>query len=1641
MLRAKFQARSVRRLVLLLLTSFVATAILAGLHGRGSAGFMLGAQTPGPCDPPNSNAVVCENQLPGNPESEWDITGAGDSTIQGFATDISVNRGQTISFKINTPSANYQLNIYRIGYYGGLGGRKMATVVPSAHLPQTQPACLNDAATGMADCGNWGVSASWTVPANATSGVYVVNVKRIDTGGASHIIFVVRDDARQAGAIMQTSDTTWQAYNQYGGASLYCGGPVSNAGTSYGCGTRAAKVSYNRPITTRATAPDNAFFTTEYPMVRWLEANGYDVKYWAGVDTDRRGADLTGAVKPKVFLSVGHDEYWSGNQRTAVENARNAGVNLAFFSGNEMYWKTRYEASIDGSNTAFRTLVSYKETLAAAKIDPAVDQAGKPIWTGTWRDPRFSPPADGGRPENGLKGSIWTVNSGSAAITVPAEMAGLRFWRNTSVAALTSGVATLTDQSLGYEWNEDLDNGFRPAGVVHLSSTTVNNVSKIIDYGANVGNGTATHNLTLYRHSSGALVFGAGTVQWTWGLDNDHDGTAPPPDPAMQQSTVNLLADMQLQPLTLQPGLTPATASSDTVPPVSAITSPPANASFGANTVATITGTAADTGGQVAGVDVSVDGGLTWRHATGLTRWSYGWLANVVGPTTILSRATDDSGNVERPTSSVAITVSPATCPCTIWPPAATPAQIATTDTNPIEVGLRFRADTNGVISGLRFYKGAGNTGTHIGNLWTATGTLLASATFANETTSGWQQVGFASPVTITANTTYVASYHTTAGNYAHDDDYFLSTGVDTPPLHALSNGVAGGNGVFAYGGTGFPTQSFNANNYWVDVVFAQTAGPPTIISASPSSGATGVNSTASVMVGFSAPMDPATITTTTFVLRDPANAVVASTVGYSTTTHVATLLPSQKLAASTTYTVTVSGGSGGVKDAGGTAMVNTSTWSFTTRAPQVCPCTIWPASATPAQIATSDTGALEVGVQFTADTTGTITGLRFYKGAGNTGTHVGNLWTAAGTLLATATFGNETPSGWQQVAFGSPVTISANTTYVASYHTNVGNYGHDDASFVATGVDNPPLHALSNGVAGGNGLYVYAATTAFPTQTFNATNYWVDVVFMPSVGPAIASLSPAAGSTGVSTGAPVTATFSVPMDPATITSATIVLRDPSNAIVGGTVSYNSSASIATLSPSQPLAALTTYTATVVGGSSGVKDLNGNALPSSSAWSFTTGGVLGCPCSTIWPPSATPAQLATNDTGAIEVGVRFTADANGVIAGLRFYKGAGNTGAHIGNLWTAAGALMATATFTNETASGWQQVGFASPVSINANTTYVASYHTTIGNYGYDSAYFAATGVDNTPLHALSNGVAGGNGVYAYGPTGFPAQSYNATNYWVDVLFAPVGPTITSRSPASGATAVSSSAPVTATFNEAMDPSTITNTTFVLRDPANALVATTVSYNATTKTATLVPSQPLGTFTAYTAAVIGGSSGVKDASGVALNSTSTWSFTTAGASIWLTTVAPTQFATTDTSAVEVGVQFTADTNGKIAGVRFYKGAGNTGTHTGSLWTATGALLATATFTNETASGWQQAAFAAPVAITANTTYVASYHTTVGNYAYNGAYFAAAGVDNPPLHALANGAAGGNGRYVYGPTAFPTGTYNATNYWVDVVFVK
>src|SRR5262245_46411502 len=177
------------------------------------------------------------------------------------------------------------------------------------------------------------------------------------------------------------------------------------------------------------------------------------------------------------------------------------------------------------------------------------------------------------------------------------------------------------------------------------------------------------------------------------------------------------------------------------------------------------------------------------------------------------------------------------------------------------------------------------------------------------------------------------------------------------------------------------------------------------------------------------------------------------------------------------------------------------------------------------------------------------------------------------------------------------------------------------------------------------------------------------------------------------------------------------------------------------------------------------------ALLVSAAAILATAPVYGAP-TTIWPNTAVPAVLDSGPDTAVELGVTFRSNTNGFITGIRFYKGPNNTGTHLGNLWSSTGTLLARATFTNETASGWQQVNFSTPVAITANTNYVASYYTTNGHFVVTNDYFASSGVTNGPLTAPANAAGVLNGPYTYGSSSsFPRSTYRSSNYWVDVMF------------------------------------------------------------------------------------------------------------------------------------------------------------------------------------------------------------------------------------------------------------------------------
>ncbi|WP_109209662.1 MULTISPECIES: DUF4082 domain-containing protein [Microbacterium] len=1528
------------------------------------------AQAASPCGA-SINPIVCENQKPGTDPEDWDISGAGDSSIQGFATDISVNAGSRIDFKIDTDARAYDIDIYRTGWYQGLGARFITSVPVTAQLPQNQPECISDVTTELYDCGTWGVSASWNVPADAVSGVYVAKLTRADDGGSSHIIFIVRKDGNTSDVLFQTSDTTWQAYNTYGGSSFYQGAALG----------RGYKLSYNRPFNTRR--PDTArdfYFSSEFATVRFLERNGYDMSYIAGVDTDRRGGEL---LNHDVFLSVGHDEYWSGAQRANIMAARDAGVNLQFLTGNEGYWRTRYEPAADGSNTPYRTLVSYKETWANGKIDPA------PEWTGTWRDPRFADATKGGHsPENALTGTMYFVNDDDLAVTVSAAEGKYRMWRNTNLTSLAAGTtAALAPHTVGYESNEVSDNGFSPGGLIRLSTTVGPTPQYLTDYGNTVVPGTTRHNVTLYKAPSGALVFSAASIQWGWGLDQEHDGAGAPADPRMQQAQVNLLADMGAQPGSLMTGLVAATKSTDVTAPTTTITSPTADQTVANGTSVTVTGTASDSGGgRVAGVEVSTDGGATWRPAVGTDTWTYTYVQQGSGTASIIARAIDDSANFSAAGVKRTVTV---TGPFSALGDIV-PAIPSANDTQAVELGLRFVPDFDGYVAGVRFYKGSTNVGTHVGALWNSSGALLNSATFTNESATGWQSVQFTSPVPVIAGQTYTVSYTAPSGGYSVAERYWPYSARASSPVTVTSAVGAAAPGVYGSPGR-FPTNAWKETNYFVDAIFTKSdTSPLRVQERVPAAGVSSVSPSTPISVVFTRPADPATVQIT---VATAAGAAVSGAVSYDAASRKATFTPAAALQPSTKYVVTPA-----AVDANGVGLESGAAWSFTTRAEDRpvgdCPCSLFSESRVPTVVSAVDSALVTLGVKFSPTTAGVVSAIKFYKGSANLGSHTGALWSADGTKLASATFTDESTQGWQIATLDKSVTVQPGVTYIASYVAPQGRYSATSGAFSAA-YSRGPLTVPAGGA-------VYTYSSGFPTSS-SSTDYGVDVVFtLPTDVPTITERTPAPEAVDVAPGTTVTATF----DEGVQTGFTGSVRADGVEVAGAWGVSNAQKTL-TFTPASPFLAGARVAVTL----SGVKSASGTTA-SPFTWSFTVGG--GDPAVSLLA-TGVPASV-DGDTSAVELGMAFTASEAGQIRALRYYKTPGTTGVHTGSLWGPDGQRLAQVTFAAESASGWQRAVLSTPVAIVPGGTYLVSYYSPNGRYAYTSRGFS-TPVTNGPLTAISPN----NGRYRYGTGGvIPTSSYNSTNYFADVEFVKdTGPAIAvaSVSPAKNSTDVAITSDVAATLTG--DPGTRAVALTVV-GPDGA-VAGTSTFDSGSRRITFDPTERLKSATEYSATVT--------SDGAAVD---TWTFTTAGGTQTLFGTATPRSTVPDTDPVEVGTRFQVAEPGEVTAIRFYKGTGATGAHRGTLWDGAGNPLAQVDFVNETADGWQRAALAEPVAVEPGTVYTVSYFAPSGRYAYTPSYFA-----QERTVGFITAPATTNGRFLYSPTGgFPVTSFNATAYFVD-----
>lgn len=446
-----------------------------------------------------ANATRIENALPGT--NDWRLTlPASSDEIEGYASTTSAAHGESVDLFLSGDGSTVAIEIYRMGWYSGEGGRR----VHSAERPlMRQPTPAPHPVTGLIEC-DWQDAYRVTIDPSWVSGVYLAKLTARPSGRQNYVMFVVRDEARTGDLLFQSSVTTMAAYNNWGGKSLY---------RFNSTGAAADLVSFNRPYSTR-TGPFEFLFGWEYQMVRFLEREGYDVSYGSNVDTHARPQLL---LRYEAFLSVGHDEYWSWEMRRGVEAARNAGADLGFFSANTCYWQIRFEPGRDGRPN--RNIVSYKED--ALSKDPLA-QDGNPsndhLLTVKWRDVPVN------QPEEALLGVMFTAEDIDTDIVI--DNASHWVFNNTG---LRNG--DKLPGLLGYE----VDRMFSafPANTIRLARSPFTRADGTSDFS----------DMTIYTHTNGALVFATGTIQWSWGLDDfNAAGTGGSRvHPAAQQITRNVL--------------------------------------------------------------------------------------------------------------------------------------------------------------------------------------------------------------------------------------------------------------------------------------------------------------------------------------------------------------------------------------------------------------------------------------------------------------------------------------------------------------------------------------------------------------------------------------------------------------------------------------------------------------------------------------------------------------------------------------------------------------------------------------------------------------------------------------------------------------------------------------------------------------------------------------------------------------------------------------------------------------------------------------------------------------------------------------------------------------------------------------------
>lgn len=1413
------------------------------------------------------NPIVVENCYPGS--TGWRIVGAGsvaNGGIEGFATATSINRGEAVDLKVKSGAGStFHVEIYRSGYYGGAGARLVSVIrgVPGV----LQAACNKDNVTGLIDCSNWLTSLTLTTTASWPTGVYMIRIVRDDTSSDNQILLTVRDDSSHSQVIYGVGYSTFQAYNNYGGKSLYNTNSFGNttvAGTA-----RAVKVSYDRPFEQPRSGQRDWYTNDEYPTVYWLESQGYDVEYISNTDLELHG---NWVLNHRAYISSAHDEYFSSAMRSALEEGRDAGASLFFSGSNGVYWKIRFEDSpyAGGLN---RVLVCYKTTQSG----PA-DPSGIP--TTTWRDPNGA-----NKPENALIGEMYTGDADNTffPLVVSADQGTDRVFRYTGLDSQTPGTSTSIGRTLvGWEWDARYNNGFEPAGLKTLSSSPVTG-NLIQNNGANAAPGSTNVSMTKYIAASGALVFATGTNYWGRGLALDANGLGEP-ESRIQQITVNALADMGAQPQTPSTGIVLDVPDTSRPPAPATVSVTGAGTDSVSLTWAPVTGaqgynvyrsTSPRSGGQPLGFQATAQP-ITATSFTDIglassSRYYYVVTAIVAG--------------VQSPASAevTATTVGAAGQPIRIN--VGGPDYTSST-------GAFWRADA--------FFTG--------GNLKAVTTPISGTTDQALYQDERWAQFSYAIPVpngVYDVRLHFVEAYYGTSqpggagkrvfsmdlGNTPanpdlSDIDIYNAVGPNAAYVRTVA-GVSVTNGVLSiqsvYGCCDDPELAA------LEII--PQPSPPTVSLTVPSAGAIGISPYVAPHATFSRDMNASTITTSSFTLRSATGSLVPATVSYDSTSRTAILTPNATLALSTKYTARLDTT---ITASDGAPMAGVITWAFTTSATVPSPPAV--TATTPADGATSVVRPATAQATFSrAMNPSTITAGSF------------TLSGPSGSVAATVTYDLTsqtamlTPSS--SLAYSTHYTARLSTSILAGDGTPLAAA----FSWSFTTLD-PPPPPTATAITPTDGS-TYVSRTAVVTATFSRA------MDPTTISPTTFTLRGADGNLLAAT-----VSYSASMNSATL-APTQMLADNANFTAqldtnvksadGASLASAVSWSFATAACPCSLFSLLTVPAsqnnstqdgrTGVGPWSyelGVKIAADEPMQINAIRFYRSSKETGTHVGTVWTTSGiqlaqvafvgetasgwqqqalpTPLSMTPGVTYVVSVnanayfGLTQNAFLTPVIGGpLRGIADGAN-----GTYGAATGAFptksyrssnyfvdVSSAPTGDPVPPSVQSTGPASAaVGVVRTTTMQATFSRPVAPSTVNSSTFTLSGPGGSVPAAVTYNDATNTAVltpasplvYSTVYTARVSGTVRARDgmplgtpvAWSFTVADAVSATVTSTVPAANATDIGSTAAPRAQFSKSIKPSTLTTSTFTLTGPSGA-VAGAVAYDDSTKTATFTPSAPL----------------------------------------------------------------------------------------------------------------------------------------------------------------------------------------------------